>query len=79
VLALSCVLGSDNGGEFIGGTFTSLLREHGVIPWRTAPHTLEHNGYMEGFEGTLERARKGQCIEDLIAHIIEVTVERHLN
>jgi hypothetical protein len=31
-----CVLGSDNGGEFIGVAFTSLLRECGVIQWRTA-------------------------------------------
>jgi transposase InsO family protein len=48
-----CVLGSDNGGEFTRDAFASLLREHGVTPWRTTPHTPEQNGKLGHFWGTL--------------------------
>jgi transposase InsO family protein len=33
-----CVLGSENGGEFIGGAFSSVLAEFGVFQWRTHSH-----------------------------------------
>jgi transposase InsO family protein len=65
-----CVLGSDNGGEFIGDAFSSVLAEFGVFHWRTQPHTPEQNGKMERFWRTLENAREGRFSEQLIADIV---------
>jgi transposase InsO family protein len=65
-----CVLGSDNGGEFIGDTFSSVLAEFGVFYWWTQPHTPEQNGKMERFWRTLQNARNGQISEQLIGDIV---------
>jgi transposase InsO family protein len=65
-----CVLGSDNGGEFTGAAFTSVLQQFGVFHWRTTPDTPEQNGKMERFWGTLESARRGGFSEELIADIV---------
>jgi transposase InsO family protein len=43
VWAPPCVLGSDNGGEFTGAVFTSLLHQYGVRTWRTTPYTPQQN------------------------------------
>jgi transposase InsO family protein len=55
----SCVLGSDNGGEFVGGKFVEILAEK----------CIRQNGKMERFWGTIEGCRDGECNEDLIRRI----------
>jgi transposase InsO family protein len=65
-----CLLGSDNGGEFRGAAFTSLLRQYGATAWRTAPSMPQQNGKMERFWQTLDKARDGFCSEDTMAYII---------
>jgi transposase InsO family protein len=49
IWAPPCVFGTDNGGEFTGEAFTSVLGQHGVAPWRTRPYTPEQKGKMERF------------------------------
>lgn len=47
----------DNGGEFIGEEFQSVLKERSIECFRTHPYTPEENGKVERFWLTLERAR----------------------
>jgi transposase InsO family protein len=65
-----CLLGSDNGGEFTGDAFTSLLGEYGVTPWTTALHTPEQNAKIERLWETIECSRSGNCSPQLIADIV---------
>jgi transposase InsO family protein len=67
--AVPCVLGSDNGGEFTGAAFASILQQYGVSHWRTGPARRKQNGKMERFSGSLESARKWGFSEKLIADI----------
>jgi transposase InsO family protein len=51
------VLTSDNGGEFIGHEFQTVLKAKNVKHWKTDPHTPQQNGKMERWWKTLEGAR----------------------
>jgi transposase InsO family protein len=70
----ACVLGSDNGGEFVGDRFVEILAERCIRQWRTKPYTPQQNGKMERFWGTIEGCPAGKCDEDLIRRIV-----RHYN
>jgi transposase InsO family protein len=62
------VRGSDNGGEFTGDAFTSLLREHVVTPRRTT----SHNGKIEHVEGRLEPASGQTCTEWIMFDVVQL-------
>jgi transposase InsO family protein len=64
------VITSDNGGEFIGDKFTTVMRFHCIVAWHTKPHTPQQNGKMERFWGTIETCRKGECNATQIERII---------
>lgn len=54
----------DNGGEFIGKEFQTVLQEKGIEDWRTELFTPEQNGKVERFWLTLEMARyKGRILD----------------
>jgi transposase InsO family protein len=65
-----CVLGSDNGGEFVGKKCVGVLEENRISRWNTKPHTPQQNGKMERFWTTIEKCRNNECRETLIAEII---------
>ncbi|GAA5913710.1 hypothetical protein JCM5296_000009 [Sporobolomyces johnsonii] len=44
---------SDNGGEFVNSTFSTLLDEAGIVHERTAPYTPEQNGQVERLNGSI--------------------------
>jgi transposase InsO family protein len=64
------VLGSENGGEFVGGKVVEILVEKRIWQWSTKPYTPQQNGKMERFCGTIERCRDRECNEALIGRII---------
>jgi transposase InsO family protein len=72
MLTPPCVIGIDNGGEFTGEAFTSVLRQQGVTLWRTRPYTPEQNGKMEHFRRSLERARADKGTGPKIARIMQL-------
>jgi transposase InsO family protein len=67
-----CVLGTDNGGEFIGAAFQQVLLEYNVKFWHTAPRTPEQNGKIERFWRTLDKSRNGSVDPRKIARIIDL-------
>jgi transposase InsO family protein len=62
--------GSDNGTEFIGGSFSDILIQYGVTQWRTTPQTLEQIGKMERFWRTIDKSSYGKSDLSLIQRTI---------
>lgn len=50
----------DNGGEFTGNPFQTVLQVCGIEDYRTHPYTPEENGKIERFWLTIERAKGPQ-------------------
>jgi hypothetical protein len=67
-----CVLGTDNGGEFVGSAFQQVLLEFNVKFWHTAPRTPEQNGEIERFWRTLDKSRNGSVDLRKITRIINL-------
>ena len=47
----------DNGGEFVGNPFQSVLNANGIEEFRSHLYTPQQNGKIERFWATIERAR----------------------
>jgi hypothetical protein len=50
------LLGTKNGREFTSDAFATLIREHGLGVWGTAPHGPEQTGKMKRFWAMQRRA-----------------------
>lgn len=64
----------DNGGEFTGNPFQTVLAQRGIEDYRTHPYTPEENGKIERFWLTIERA-KGPNVPWSIQKINEIIHE----
>ena len=64
----------DNGGEFTGNPFQSVLQLCGIEEYRTHPYTPEQNGKIERFWLTIERA-KGKEVPWSVQKIKEIINE----
>jgi transposase InsO family protein len=65
-----CVLGSDNGSEFVGAPFSNILSQYEGRQWRTTSHSPEQNGKMEHFWRPFDAARHGRYDVSLVGSII---------
>ncbi|CAI7844570.1 unnamed protein product [Closterium sp. NIES-54] len=52
------VIRSDNGGEFIGADFESVLKKKGIQHQLTVPHNPQQNGVAERFNRTLQEGAR---------------------
>jgi transposase InsO family protein len=66
-----CVLGSDNGGEFKGDIFVTLLQQRGIIPWYTRPYTPQQNGKIERFWQTMEESTEDTSNPEHVRNFIQ--------
>jgi putative transposase len=66
-----CVLGSDNGGEFKGDIFVTLLQQRGIIPWYTTPYTPQQNGKIERFWQTMEESTEDTSNREHVGSFIQ--------
>jgi transposase InsO family protein len=64
------VLGTDNGGEFIGSAFQQVPLEFNAQFWHTASRTPEQNEKLERFWRTLDKSRNGSVDQRKITRII---------
>jgi transposase InsO family protein len=66
-----CIMASDNGGEFLGRGFKSVLDRYHIEPWHTKPYTPQQNGKMERFWRNIQDGRHGRCDQGQIQRIID--------
>lgn len=64
----------DNGGEFVGDPFQTVLSVYGIEEFRTHPYTPQQNGKIERFWLTIERA-KGHDVPWSLQKINELVFE----
>jgi hypothetical protein len=64
------VLGSDNGGDFVGEGFQDAIRQFNIQFWHTESRTLEENRKIESVWRTLDKAGTRGHEPDKIQRII---------
>jgi transposase InsO family protein len=66
-----CIMASDNGEEFLGKGFKSVLDRYRIEPWHTKRCTPQQNGKIERFWRNIEDGRHGRCDQVQIQRIID--------
>ncbi|CAI7782383.1 unnamed protein product [Closterium sp. NIES-54] len=58
------VIRTDNGGEFIGADFESMLKKKGIQHQLTVPYNPQQNGVAERFNRTLQESARTLLVPD---------------
>lgn len=61
----------DNGGEFIGDSFQSVIKAYNIEEFRTRPYTPQQNGKIERFWSTIEKCATQELFGSYLQEIIE--------